>query len=106
MVFDRINQPDFLADVAAKGQYLKEQLWQLSANQMAMVRGAGLLVGVELRQPAAPVIAAAREKGLIVISAGENVLRLAPPLIVTKSEIDTAVAILKEILSSKSKSES
>ncbi len=98
VVFDRINQPDFLADVAAKGQYLKEQLWQLSANQMAMVRGAGLLVGVELRQPAAPVIAAAREKGLILISAGENVLRLAPPLIVTKAEIDTAVAILKEIL--------
>lgn len=100
VVFDRISQPGFLADVAAKGQYLKEQLWQLSGNHITAVRGAGLLVGLELRQPAAPVIAAAREKGLIVIGAGENVLRLAPPLIVTREEIDTAVATLKEILSS------
>jgi acetylornithine/succinyldiaminopimelate/putrescine aminotransferase len=102
VVFDRINQPSFLADVAAKGQYLKEQLWQLSGSDITAVRGAGLLVGLELRQPAAPVIAAAREKGLIVIGAGENVLRLAPPLIVTREEIDTAVATLKAILSSES----
>ena len=98
VVFDRINQPAFLADVAAKGQYLKEQLWQLPGSQIAAVRGAGLLVGVELRQSAAPIIAAARAKGLIVINAGEVVLRLAPPLIVTRQEIDTAVAILKDVL--------
>ncbi len=104
VVFDRINQPSFLADVAAKGQYLKEQLWQLSGSDITAVRGAGLLVGLELRQPAAPVIAAAREKGLIVIGAGENVLRLAPPLIVTREEIDTAVSTLKETLSSESES--
>ena len=100
VVFDRINQPGFLADVAEKGQYLKEQLWQLSKDQIANVRGAGLLVGVELRQSVAPVIAAARAKGLIVIKAGETVLRLAPPLIVTKEQIDTVVAILKDVLSS------
>ncbi|MCA9961669.1 MAG: aspartate aminotransferase family protein [Anaerolineales bacterium] len=100
VVFDRINQPDFLADVAAKGQYLKEQLWQLSGAYVADVRGAGLLVGVELKQPAAPIIAAARAKGLIVINAGENVLRLAPPLIVTKEEIDTAVAVIQACLDS------
>ncbi|MCA9932776.1 MAG: acetylornithine transaminase [Ardenticatenaceae bacterium] len=100
VVFDRINQPGFLADVAEKGQYLKEQLWQLSKDQIANVRGAGLLVGVELRQSVAPVIAAARAKGLIVINAGETVLRLAPPLIVTKEQIDTVVAILKDVLSS------
>lgn len=100
VVFDRINQPAFLQDVAAKGEYLREQLWQLSGAHIADVRGAGLLVGVELKQPAAPVIAAARAKGLILINAGENVLRLAPPLIVTQEEIETAVVIIKECLTS------
>ncbi|MCA9971661.1 MAG: aspartate aminotransferase family protein [Anaerolineales bacterium] len=98
VVFDRINRPDFLAEVAANGTYLKEQLWQLPMDQIADVRGAGLLVGLELRQPAAPVVARARQQGLIVIVAGENVLRLAPALIVTRAEIDTAVAILRECL--------
>lgn len=99
VVFDRVSQPEFLAEVAAKGQYLKEQLWQLPLGQIADVRGAGLLVGVELHQPAAPVIAAARARGLILISAGENVLRLAPPLIVERQHIDEAVQILRQTIS-------
>lgn len=98
VVFDRVNQPAFLDAVAAKGQYLKELLWQLPLGQVTAVRGAGLLVGVELNRPVAPIIVAARAKGLILINAGENVLRLAPPLIVTREEIETAVAIIKECL--------
>ncbi|GAB4266771.1 MAG: aspartate aminotransferase family protein [Candidatus Promineifilaceae bacterium] len=98
VVFDRINQPEFLAHVQAMGQYLKEKLFQLAMGQVGQVRGAGLLIGVELDSPAAPVIAAARDKGLLVISAGENVLRLAPPLIVDKEDVDTAVDILAACL--------
>ena len=65
---------------------------------MVEVRGVGLLVGVELDVPAAPIIAAAREKGLLIINAGENVLRIAPPLIVSGEHVDAAVAILGECL--------
>ena len=71
---------------------------QLNSLRVVEVRGAGLLVGVELDGPAAPVIAAARERGLLVINAGENVLRIAPPLIVTGAHVDEAVAILGECL--------
>jgi 4-aminobutyrate aminotransferase-like enzyme len=49
-------------------------------------------------RPVKPLLAAARERGLLVINAGENVLRLAPPLVAGKDEIDEAVAILAECL--------
>ncbi len=65
---------------------------------MVEVRGEGLLVGVELTTAVAPILAAARQRGLLVINAGDNVLRMAPPLIVTADHVDAAVAILGECL--------
>jgi len=94
VVFDRINQPEFLVNVAQNGAYLVNLLLELDAPQLVDVRGAGLLLGVEFSVPVAGLIAAARERGLLVISAGENVLRLCPPLIINRQEIDTAVEIL------------
>jgi predicted acetylornithine/succinylornithine family transaminase len=98
VVFDRINRPDFLQQVAANGTYLQHQLRHLESPQIVAVRGLGLLVGVEMDTAVAPITAAAREKGLLLISAGEKVLRLAPPLIISQEQIDTAVAILAECL--------
>ena len=98
VVFDRIAQPAFLAAVAANGAYLRQQLSDLDSPHVREVRGAGLLVGVDLDIPAAGVIAAARARGLLVINAGETTLRIAPPLIVTPAHIDAAVAILRDCL--------
>ena len=64
------------------------------------MRAAGLLVGVEMKSPVAPLIAAARDKGLLIINAGENVLRLAPALILERQHVDEAVAILEKCLNS------
>ena len=61
-------------------------------------RGRGLLVGYELDVEAQPVVDAALEHGLVALTAGKNVLRLAPPLIVTRSQADDALAILAEVL--------
>jgi acetylornithine/N-succinyldiaminopimelate aminotransferase len=58
------------------------------------VRGRGLLIGVELTRPVGPLVNACREAGLLVLSAGDQVLRLAPPLIVDEATCDTALAIL------------
>jgi acetylornithine/succinyldiaminopimelate/putrescine aminotransferase len=55
-------------------------------------------VGVELTKPAAPVVDACREGGLLVLSAGEKVVRLAPPLIVESGQVQQAVGILKDAL--------
>lgn len=97
-VFDRVSQPAFLAAVREKGAYLLEKLTALQSTHIRAVRGRGLLVGVELDVPVAPLLAAARERGLLIINAGPHVIRLAPPLVVTTAQIDEAVAIIAEVL--------
>ena len=87
VVFDRVNQPDFLASVRLNGAHLMALLQKLDPEKVVAVRGAGLLIGVEFNVAVAPLVTAARERGLLVISAGENVLRLCPPLIVTGEQI-------------------
>jgi acetylornithine/succinyldiaminopimelate/putrescine aminotransferase len=61
------------------------------------VRGAGLLIGAVLEGPAQPVVDAALDEGLVCLTAGANVLRLAPPLVVGGDEVDRALAILTEV---------
>lgn len=97
VVFDRVSDPVFLVTVRENGAYFQHRLQTLEAEEIVEVRGAGLLLGVELRGQAAPLIAAARARGLLIINAGENVLRIAPPLIVGRGEIDEAVAILADV---------
>ncbi|MFZ0543903.1 MAG: acetylornithine transaminase [Candidatus Promineifilaceae bacterium] len=103
VVFDRINQPEFLAAVKANGSYLQQQLCELTSDKIVDVRGAGLLVAVELNEPVSGIIAAARERadgrGLLIINSGENVIRLCPPLIVSREQINTAVEIIGQCLS-------
>jgi predicted acetylornithine/succinylornithine family transaminase len=98
VVFDRVSQPGFLKDVRDNGAYLLHRLKTLESDKIVSVRGAGLLVGVELNTAVKSYVNAAREKGLLIINAGENVLRLAPPLIVSRGEIDEAVNIIEQCL--------
>ena len=62
------------------------------------VRGKGLLIGAELSGSVGPVVDACREAGLLVLSAGERVLRLTPPLIVEERDCDRALAIITTAL--------
>jgi len=82
------------------GRYLMEGLCALSTTRPAMraVRGRGLLIGIELGRPVAPIVDACRESGLLVLSAGDRVLRLTPPLIVSERDCDRALAILGAVL--------
>ncbi|WP_337104014.1 acetylornithine transaminase [Paenibacillus sp. YIM B09110] len=86
-----------------QGEYLMAQLREkLQGNGFVRdVRGLGLLVGIECAEPIAPILVEAQQKGLLVISAGPNVIRLLPNLLVTTEEIDSAVAILTELLETK-----
>ena len=98
VVLERVNQPQMLAQVREKGNYLRESLQKLESPLVRQVRGRGLLVGVELSHEVRPLLQAAREKGLLVINAGENVLRLCPPLVIDYEHIDQAVSILGDCL--------
>ena len=88
-VCDAIDD-ELLENVRARGVQLRAGL--------PKTRGAGLLLGLELYRLAAEVVDECRERGLIVLSAGETVLRLAPPLTVTEAEVDLALSILQEVL--------
>ncbi len=87
---------EFLAAVTTNGVVLADGLATLPAIQE--VRGAGLMLGAELDRPAADVVSACAERGLLVGTAGADVLRLTPPLIVTTVEIEHALGVLEEVL--------
>ncbi len=95
-----IADPAFLADVRRKAEWLGAHLARLAAGapRVREVRGRGLMWGLELAEPAAPIVAAARERGLLVVTAGPQVIRLLPPLVITVPELERGVAILEEIL--------
>jgi acetylornithine/N-succinyldiaminopimelate aminotransferase len=95
-----IADPAFLGDVRRKGEWLGARLAQLAARRPRVreARGRGLLWGLELSEPAAPIVAAARELGLLVLTAGPQVIRLIPPLVITQEELERGVGILEQIL--------
>jgi len=99
-VLARIAEPAFLLRVRELGEYLHARLHELAAGCASVVdvRGSGLMWGLVLDVPAAPVAAAALERGLLVATAGERVVRLLPPLVIGASDIDEAIAMLREVL--------
>jgi len=100
-VLDVILAPGFLEDVRQKGLFLKQRLAAVVDSHPDLVeevRGEGLLVGVRCRVPVAEVAAAVRDEDLLAVGAGENVIRLLPPLIVTEAELDEGVRRLDAAL--------
>ncbi len=94
-VCDAIDD-DLLAGVRQRGRELRSGLGELGA--VKGTRGLGLLVGAELDRPAGPVVADCLERGLLLTSAGERVLRLTPPLTIDQADVDEALDILREVL--------
>jgi predicted acetylornithine/succinylornithine family transaminase len=87
---------ELLQAVRILGETLAEGLERMRA--VVSVRGRGFLIGVDLEIPASDVVEAARGQGLLVLTAGERVVRLAPPLTASEGEIDEALEILDGIL--------
>ncbi len=96
-VLDTVLADGFLDHVGQMGLYAKQRLAGVvdaHPDVLAEVRGEGLIIGLRCVKPVAEVVAAMRDAGLLAAAAGENVLRLLPPLIVTEADIDEAVARL------------
>ncbi len=87
---------DLLASVRATGALLASGLADLPG--VVEVRGRGLLLAAELDREAGPVVASCLDAGLLVLSAGERVLRLTPPLVVGAGEVDLALATIRDVL--------
>ena len=99
-VLRTIAEPNFLAAVRAKGTWLGQSLARLAASSPRVrgLRGRGLMWGIELGEPAAPFVAAARERRVLVLTAGPNVIRIVPPLTITQGDLERGVAVLAEVL--------
>ncbi len=94
-VVETVGAPEFLDHVRRMGLYFKQRLAGIvdaHPGVVSEVRGEGLLVGVRCVLPVGDVIAAMRGEKLLGVAAGDNVVRLIPPLIVTETEIDEAIA--------------
>jgi len=99
-VMEILTEPAFLARVEAAGQRLFDGVNALAGRHSCVVdvRGLGLMMGIELDCPVAPIVAEFLKQGIIVGPAGANVLRFLPPLVVTDEEIDRVVTVLDRIL--------
>jgi len=98
-VWDEISKPEFLDQVNRVSNFLTQQFEALKDEFPEVVdelRGKGLLCGMKLKKTALDVRKMALAKGLLGGSAGDNVLRLAPPLIIDESHVREAIAILRE----------
>ncbi|KAG2226964.1 hypothetical protein INT45_006371 [Circinella minor] len=96
-VFGRLSAPDFLQSVTEKGHTLKNDLNALKEaypDVIKEVRGEGLLLGIELVKDPSPIVKMARERGLLVVTAGSNTVRVVPPLVLTQEEAREGIARL------------
>ncbi|MCF6175915.1 MAG: aspartate aminotransferase family protein [Victivallaceae bacterium] len=95
-VIDTMHHENILANCQKQSHYIKGKLNELKAKHSTIVaiRMRGLMIGIELTCAAAELLPGLQEKGLLALSAGENVLRLLPPLNVTVDEIDQAILII------------
>lgn len=100
-VLELFQTTDILAHVNQISEYLERQLDMLTAEVDCVEahRGKGLMQGIILNRPANDVVMKAMDKGLLVITAGSNVLRLVPPLIITERHVDEMIEKLKAALS-------
>lgn len=100
-VAEIIFTPAFLTEVEEKGAYFRTGLMTLQEKYretIKEIRGKGLMIGIDFAHPVAPVVQACLENGLVVGTAGANVLRFVPPLVITREEIDEALTILEGVI--------
>ena len=102
-VFDIISDPDFLNDVAEKGEYLHGCLRDIKAKYRAVkeIRGKGLLMGILVDFPASEAVDYFENEHILICSAGPDVIRFIPPLIVEKRDINRVINTLDNFLSGK-----
>ena len=99
-VFDIYEEEQIVSHAKEMGDYLEQELEKLvfEFKSVESRKGLGLMQGLVLREPVGEIVNEALENGLVVISAGGNVLRMHPPLIISKENVDFMLEILCKIL--------
>ncbi len=100
-IFSRLSDPELQASVLDKEKIFRQgfaKLQEKYPEHVKEVRGRGLILGLQLTVDPAPIVTAARERGLLIITCGTNTLRLVPPLIITEEEIKEGLEILEQAM--------
>ena len=100
VVLDKLINKGILQNVKNTGEYLNLKLTELKKQYSVIkeIRGIGLMAGIELTVKAKDIMTKAIKEGLLIIGAGENVIRFVPPLTISKENIDEMISILKTVL--------
>jgi acetylornithine/LysW-gamma-L-lysine aminotransferase len=95
---DFMEKENLAGRAAELGAYMMGRLQRIESPLIREVRGLGLLVGVELKQKVTPFLMALLERGVLALPAGPNVLRLLPPLVIQKSDLDIVADRIEQVL--------
>ena len=97
-VLSIVSDPSFLQDVKKKGEYFMEQIQKIDSKIIKEVRGKGLMIGIVVDEnQRMSLINQLLKDGLLVLSAGKDVIRLLPPLIITYEQINEAIEKMKGV---------
>jgi acetylornithine/LysW-gamma-L-lysine aminotransferase len=99
-VLEEIDERGLMEHARAMGERLREGLLRIGGDRVREVRGRGLMIGVELKEKAAPLIAALKREGVLTIAGGATVIRFLPPLVIEAAQIDEVLARTARVLAS------
>ncbi|KAL8789508.1 MAG: hypothetical protein Q9213_001121 [Squamulea squamosa] len=100
-IFSRLSDPKLQSTVRDKENIFRRHFKNLQTKypkQVKEIRGRGLILGLQLASDPTPIVAAARERGLLIITCGSNTLRFVPPLIISEAEIEEGLGILERAM--------
>jgi acetylornithine/LysW-gamma-L-lysine aminotransferase len=93
-----IQEENLVERSAELGAYFQARLQQIDSSLIREVRGLGLMVGIELKVRAMPIVNELMARGVMTLTAGPTVLRLLPPLVITQAQLDAVVEALEAVL--------
>ncbi len=100
-IISRLSEPELQQGVLEKEKIFRagfQRLQQRFPEVIKEIRGRGLILGLQLTQDPTPIVTAARERGLLIITCGTNTLRFVPPLILSNEEIEEGLEILGQAM--------
>ncbi|MFA5851977.1 MAG: aspartate aminotransferase family protein [Spirochaetales bacterium] len=98
VVLSELSSPGFMADVERKGEKIRSTVRSWKNPLVKETRGMGLMIGIGVTIPPGEVVVACRQKNLLVLTAGDDTVRLLPPLVISDAEINQGLASMKAAL--------
>ena len=98
VVLSKLSAPDCMSEILRKGEMIRSAVMAAAPRAVKGVRGKGLMLGFQVEGAPADYLKAAAERGLLILTAGSDTVRLLPPLTVSDDELERGIALLIEVL--------